>query len=425
MRSLLLFGLFSLFHPLYAQKGSADTLSSYYQKRINRYLDKENALSGYYSFKAKGISMYSSPSRKEKDSAEFFLPWTDLEGYRNLDVTNMVKFYNSGGSRSGYVITGGPVVIFADVPPDKPLTGKKIAIDPGHIGGTEEDAKLERKIVKPAVDSSISGPEVIEGNLTMQTALLLKKMLEEKGATVMLTREGEGKNAFGDNYDDWIRKNFRTAVNQAFKKGEIDEKEKKKLLNPKTNKEYVFRNFFLIEELKQRARKINLFRPDLTVSIHYNADETNKGWTKFSEKDLNMVFVAGSYMQDELKTKRDRCEFLRLLITEDIDHSIRAASFLIKEFSERLKVAPAGKNDALYLNANCITLPTKGIFCRNLELTRYVHGALIYGVSLYQDNSTEFNLLCSHDLRINGVMTCIRVKQVADSYLEAVLAYFK
>jgi N-acetylmuramoyl-L-alanine amidase len=402
--------------------GQADTLPEHYRKKIQRYLDKDQSLDRYYSFDKKGIKIFASPGMKEKDSAEFFLSWQDIPGFMDLDVTNMVKTYNAGGDKS-YVITGGLPVIFSDVPQDKPLTGRKIAIDPGHVGGTEEDAKRERKIVHN--DEDTTGVPLIEGNLTMQTALLLKKSLEARGAQVMLTRSKEGENAFGMSYEEWLKKSFKKAVSEALRKGEINASDKKKLLDPKTTKEYIYRNFFIQEELKMRARKINIFRPDLTIVIHYNADETNKRWLKASARNFNMVFVAGSFRENELETKRDRLEFLRLMLSDDIDHSVSAAASLINAFVRVLKVPAAGENDASYLSANCLATPVKGVFCRNLELTRYVHGTLIYGESLYQDNEKEFKLLGNQDMTLDGIKTSIRVKQVADAYTEAVLNYFR
>jgi N-acetylmuramoyl-L-alanine amidase len=413
--------LFLLTLAVNAQK--YDSLRIQYKIKIDKYLDKDGSLSDLYTLGAKGISMYASLTAKENDSAEFFLPWKDVAGYLNLDVTNMVKTYNAGGNKNGYVITGGLPVIFSNVPPDKPLKGRKIAIDPGHTGGTADDAKLERKIVHNGNDTA--GVPLIEGNLTMQTALLLKKSLEAKGAEVMLTRNKEGENAFNMSYEEWLKKKFKQAVSDALKKGEITESEKKKLLNSKTSKEYIFRNFFIQEELKMRARKINIFRPDLTIIIHYNADETNKKWLKTSAKDFNMVFVAGSFKENELITKRDRCEFLRLMLSDDIEHSMKASSCLIASLVKALKVPATGEQDASYLSENCISTAVKGVYCRNLELTRYVHGTLIYGESLYQDNENEFKLLGNQDMLLNGVKTSIRVQQVADAYAEAVLNYFK
>ncbi|OYV00821.1 MAG: hypothetical protein CFE26_23555, partial [Verrucomicrobiales bacterium VVV1] len=66
-------------------------------------------------------------------------------------------------------------------PADKPLSGLKIAIDPGHIGG--EWAKMEERWF--SVDG---GTPVCEGDLTLKVARLLKPKLEALGANVSMVR---------------------------------------------------------------------------------------------------------------------------------------------------------------------------------------------------------------------------------------------
>ncbi len=67
-------------------------------------------------------------------------------------------------------------------PEGKPLDGLHIAIDPGHIGG--DWAKLEERWLLVG-----DGPPVLEGDMTLLVAMLLKPRLEALGARVSLVRE--------------------------------------------------------------------------------------------------------------------------------------------------------------------------------------------------------------------------------------------
>src|SRR4029077_15274072 len=68
---------------------------------------------------------------------------------------------------------------------DKPLSGLKIALDPGHLGGTW--AKMEERWFQ--IGNSIP---VIEGDLTLRVAQTLAPRLQELGAKVTLVRSAPG-----------------------------------------------------------------------------------------------------------------------------------------------------------------------------------------------------------------------------------------
>src|SRR5262249_38392254 len=64
----------------------------------------------------------------------------------------------------------------------KPLAGFRIALDPGHLGGTW--ARMEERWFKIGDKAPVQ-----EGDMTLQVAQLLKPRLESLGAKVMLVRE--------------------------------------------------------------------------------------------------------------------------------------------------------------------------------------------------------------------------------------------
>ncbi|MBI3502781.1 MAG: N-acetylmuramoyl-L-alanine amidase [Bacteroidetes bacterium] len=371
-----------------------DSLISVYTKKMQKYLDKENKLSEFFSFTKEGIEVYQPATDTSKKKLQFLLQWNKTDSFI-LSMNSKIKRH------------------YGRIAHDKELSFLAIALDPGHIGGDLESAKKEKKWVEIKSNPPI---QLIEGNLTLATAKVLKKKLEREGATVMLTRNEEGISSFGVTYEKWKDSLFLRSVDSAFTRGDISFEEKNFLLT-KANDLEIFRRFFLQEDLRERAKKINEFHPDLTLIIHYNVDETNKEWNKPTKKDFNMAFVGGSFSADELDKPEARIDFLRLLLTDDIQNSILFSKFIVESLVEKTKVPAAMDSCAIYLKGNCLNTDVPGVFCRNLALTRMVRGTLCYGESLCQDNSNESKALNQKDSK--------RIEEVAEAYFEGIMNYVK
>jgi hypothetical protein len=111
-------------------------------------------------------------------------------------------------------------------------------------------------------------------------------------------------------------------------------------------------------------------------------------------------------------------DFLRLLLTEEIDNSVSGASYIAEAFNENLKVPLANVSDAAYLGTSCLYSGKSGVYCRNLSMTRLIHGPILYGETLYQDNVNEVRLLSDKYVSdpISGIQAPARVIQVANAY---------
>jgi len=97
----------------------------------------------------------------------------------------------------------------------------------------------------------------------------------------------------------------------------------------------------------------------------------------------------------------------------------------MNSFEKNLKITRAKQSDADYLMKHTLNTNCQGLFCRNLILTRCINSPLIYGESLYQDNTKECAMLNATNYNDYGVKTSERVYLVAKSYYEAILNYFK
>lgn len=419
-----------LYTPIavFSQDAATAAQIKYHSEKVKKYLDKSNALSPHYAVNSNGISIYASAQNKLKNIAEFHLDWAQIEAFNNSlkkwNTTKALEVYRSGrfGSASSIEKNSSPTMVEQIyIPGTKSLKGLKIAIDPGHTAGDMETGGIEQKCLNFKCDSlkGLKEPIAIsEGMLTYATAKLLKGKLEAEGAEVFMTRTFDGGSAFGFSFEYFLKKK---CIDSLYAAGVLNTKQKTILLDPKKSKRDKFRFVFKDLELQKRAEIINNYHPDYTIIIHYNVDETNTGWTNPANKNFNMTFVGGAFMKNDLSTPEKRFEFLRLLISKDLENSIALSSSMVKSFEKVLNVKTARATDATYLIQGCLTTGELGVYCRNLQLTRYIHGPLVYGETLYQDNIMECIALNKECDKTKNQ----RVQQVAEAYFQGILTYIK
>ena len=394
---------------------------------VQNCLVKDSSVRDYYKVSPfTGISVYATPEDKKKDKPEFNVSPQEFllakAYFENQPFDSCWKLFCSGA----HVFNSPAPQLRLPVDDLKPLAGLRIALDPGHIAGDYPTARLERKSVQIKKDS-LKGiyqhDTIIEGKLTLATALLLKKKLEDAGATVFITREKDNFSAFGKDYDSWVKEDMKRCLDSAVSRGHISPREKT-IYTTKPQRKVIFREFFLQEDLRERARRINAFNPDLTIIIHYNVDEKNEGWTKPTKKNFCMAFIPGAFMGGRMEKKEARFNLFRLLLTDDLAASAVMAGLLCEQFQNDLNVSLAGPEDAAYLKESCTQAPPpqKGVYCRNLALTRLISGPVVYGESLYQDNLDEYKNLSIKNFKDGK--TPDRVVKVAEAYYKAILAYF-
>ena len=143
---------------------------------------------------------------------------------------------------------------------------KKIALDPGHFGGTL--SKIEDRHF-----SFPDFPPIKEGDLTFEVAELLSELLNERGAKVLISR-----------------KNFNYFM----------------LPEKFSFQEY---NRFKLANWADRAKSINDFKPDLTLAIHFNANcySSNMKETEFNGV---MVFISTINNSKIIKASEAICKNL-------------------------------------------------------------------------------------------------------------------
>jgi N-acetylmuramoyl-L-alanine amidase len=422
---VLFFCFFSL--ASLAQTNHAE-LQKKYNNHANKYLIKQDELRAYFDISAKGVATFASAKDKKLNKAECFIFWDELNDLRNLimhaDTDTQLKLYLEKGakrfskSQKEVLFWAFQSSKYAKSSTEKPLFGKKIAIDPGHIAGDMEMAKLESRFIEIPINQKTY--TFFEGDLTLTTALLLKKKLENAGAEVLLTRNAPNQTASGKTYKKWLAEELPKVLHQYVKEGLIKKEKMTELLKKPYQKE-IYETYFLHEDFRDRMRAINKFNPDISFVIHYNADAEKKVWNKPTERNYSMTFVPGAFLKNELQKPEDRMAFLKLLLLGNLEKSINLATIVQQEFETTLSVpAIPQKNNLAYLNRASIYVD-KGVYARNLGLCRLINSPIAYGESMYQDCTTEIKALHTNSTE----KPALRVQQVAEAYFQAALRYFK
>lgn len=307
-----------------------------------------------------------------------------------------------------------------------PLSGLKIALDPGHFATTLKEAAFEQKylhfVVRKA-DGLIDTVLIFESLLAYQTAAVLKNMFEAQGAEVFVTRSQSNFTSFNCTYSDWLLLHKKAVLDSLKKSGILTLEKHNALLKAKPYD--VFWNFFRDFDLTNRANKINQFQPDVTLIIHFNVDEKNAPWTKTSSKNFTMAFIGGAFVPSDLQKTESLTHFSRMLLGSNLNLSEQLAAITVNGFNKQLGIPIAKSNDAEYLSKNCLSLKSEGVYCRNLLLCRKINSVLVYGESLFQDNEKEVFELMKTDRTLHGVATNQRIEAVVKSYFDAVLQFYK
>lgn len=401
-----------------------DSTISYYEKKIKTYLDKENGLSPFYTINKDEIKIFASAHDKSMGKPEFHISWSNVAFFKKYlkecTIAEALKTYKSG-SYERTITCAATKRDTVSKNQSGLFYGYKIAIDAGHTAGDIESGQIEKKYLrfKPSLEHGLKDSvEIAEGMLTYATAALLKEKLELEGAEIFMTRTFNGSTAFGITFEEWLKTDYKKTIETWSNSGKISAERKKWYLT-KASKGDKFWLVFKDIELQKRAEIINNYKPDFTIIIHYNVDETNTGWTKPGLKNFSMAFIGGAFMRNDLASSEKRFEFLRMVLTTDIEESLALSESVVKSLETNLLVKAAERKDATYLYKGCLYAGKKGVFCRNLQLTRNIQGPVMYGETLYQDNLGECILLNQEVDKLKN----IRVQQAAEAYYKGIKEY--
>jgi N-acetylmuramoyl-L-alanine amidase len=299
------------------------------------------------------------------------------------------------------------------------LSGLKIALDPGHIGG--EWAKMEERWFKVGDASPVE-----EGEMTLRVAKMLAPKLRALGARVSFVREKtEPVTPFRP--DDF------TGAARAVLKASGTENPREVFDGPDDPlKEQTVRwqseiLFYRNSEIRERAKLVNRrLHPDLVLCLHFNAeawgDERNP---TFIDKNHLHLLVNGSYLEPELTCDDERFEMLRRLLSRTYDEEIKIADIVAATMAKETQLPPYE-----YTTDNVTKVGTSGyVYARNLVATRLYQCPVVYFEPYVMNSNEVFARVQAGDYEetrpINGVERPSIYREYVDSVVEGLVEYYR
>ncbi len=250
--------------------------------------------------------------------------------------------------------------VSAGEPPSK-ISGMKIVLDPGHIGG--DFSEMEGRHFAFDGDDPVK-----EGDLALSVALRLRTRLKAKGAKVFLTRK-ENKPVTSQKPDDFkdLADLWAEGLNLNPRPSEEDRRE----AISKRRDLY----FYRVSEIIARSEIIREIQPDLVLCLHLNAAPwPNPERKSLVDRNDYHVLVNGCYMGGELAFDDQRFEMIRRLLSR-WDETERV-------WAENLAVAFAettGLPDFAYSGPNALKIGgVDGVWARNLLANRIFEAPVVF-----------------------------------------------
>ena len=215
------------------------------------------------------------------------------------------------------------------IDPTRPLAGLHILVDPGHIGG--EFARTEARWYKIGSDTI----PVMEGEMTLQVAKILRRDLSLLGARVSLSRE---KNApvtpqrppdlMPAARDYLLRRSTRT----------------RPLLPRSMIESTAFKMFTLSAEIRSRATIINdHIQPDLALCLHFNAEAWgNPSRPRFKRGNHFHILVNGCYSVGEIAEDDHRLELMQRILQRIHYPELAMAEEIADSMGRETRLPPFG-----------------------------------------------------------------------------------
>jgi hypothetical protein len=302
---------------------------------------------------------------------------------------------------------------------NKPLSGIKIAIDPGHLGGNW--AKMEERWFQ--VDGS---KPVQEGDLTLRVARLLAQRLRELGAKVSFVRNSDAP-ITEERPDD-----FRALARKILIKNGVPEP-RADVLNPgDPAKEQTIRwqseiLFYRYSEIRRRAVRVNFkLHPDLVICLHFNAEAWgDPNAPTLTDTNHLHLLVNGSYLAEELDFDDERFEMIRRLLSRVYDEELPLADTIAAAMARATGLPPYE-----YPTTNSTTkVGTSGyVYARNLLATRLYRCPVVYCEPYVMNSRDVFARIQAGDYEgtrnINGVERKSIFREYADSVAEGLVDYY-
>jgi len=302
---------------------------------------------------------------------------------------------------------------------DKPLSGLKIALDPGHLGG--KWAKMEERWFQVGDTKPVQ-----EGDLTLRVAQLLATRLRHLGAKVFFVRS-LNEPTTGKRPDD-----FRELARKILIKNGVPQPRAEVLDSTDPEKEKTIRwqseiLFYRYSEIRRRAALVNFkLHPDLVLCLHFNAE----GWGDPASPTLTdanhlHLLVNGSYLAEELEFDDERFEMIRRLLSRAYDEELPLADAIAAAMARETWLPPYA-----YPTTNSTTkVGNSGyVYARNLLATRLYRCPVVYCEPYVMNSKEVFARIEAGNYEgtrnINGVERKSIFREYAGSVADGLVNYY-
>jgi hypothetical protein len=303
--------------------------------------------------------------------------------------------------------------------PTKPLSGVRVALDPGHLGG--KWAKMEERWFK--FDES---KPVTEGDLTLRVSRMLASRLRKLGATVLFVRNSTGPvtSKRPSDFKDLARKILIKNGVPMPRPEPLDPKDPAKEHTIRWQSEILFYRY---SEIRRRAVLVNTrLHPDLVVCLHLNAEP----WGDPDQPTLTDVnhlhlLVNGSYQQEELDFDDERFEMIRRLLSRAFDEELPLADAVATSMAKDTGLPPYQYPTTLITTK----VGSSGyVYARNLLATRLYRCPVVYCEPYVMNSKDAFARIQAGDYEgtkeINGVQRKSIFREYAESVAEGLREYY-
>jgi len=330
-----------------------------------------------------------------------------------------LRFAKNDTSRNPVPRLWHPAKFLPPAKADKPLSGLRIALDPGHLGG--KWAKMEERWFQVGHTQPVQ-----EGDLTLKVARILPPRLRELGAKVLFVRNSN-EPVTAKRPDD-----FRELARKILIKNGVPQPRADVLDPNDPEKEQTIRwqseiLFYRYSEIRRRAALVNFkLHPDLVLCLHFNAE----GWGDPNNPTLTDInhlhlLVNGSYLQQELEFDDERFEMIRRLLSRAYDEELPLADTVASAMARETQLPPYQ-----YPTTNSTTkVGTSGyVFARNLLATRLYRCPVVYCEPYVMNSKDAFARIQAGDYEgtrdINGLERKSIFREYADSVTDGLIEYY-
>ena len=328
--------------------GQGTITRAQFEERWRKIFDPAGVLARYIRLTDEGVEIFRDTA---KTQSLFYL-----------------RFASGGGqNENAWIIPSGMA--------EKPLLGKVICLDPGHIGGDWAD--VEERTFRIGRDRP-----VVEGELNLKTCRLLAERLQEAGAQVVWTHQGFEPTTRlrpADLYPEAIRYMLQDVKSRRFPSYSANG-----LI--RWNAELLF---YRTAEIQARARRVNEeLRPDFTLCLHYNAAPWGRsGRASLANANRLILFAHGSYTADELGFDDQKFHLFQKLLENSTPEELEIGAAIGKEFREKWNFAAED-----WGSSGCAhpTGASPYLWYRNLIANRLFRGPVIFVEGPYMNDRTSY-----------------------------------